>query len=396
MTRGAATVLGMVLLAPVPVWAQCVSSSRAPGQESLYDAVQLIASGLPAGLLDEFRSAYGAWNSGQCKSIWYSFPNFQETAQGAGRTVTLQVVSGFNPNNNQACGNFAAVTNTITVFEWARTSDGTQTVPCQRSDIFLDNLTHELGHLLGLQDQGTSCSGYIMSQAALTSSGAYIDRTLRQSECDKVDETNYTPLEQEEAECDTQCQHCEPPGSECSPIVLDYDDGGFLFTGLDEPVLFDIDASGVAEHVGWPVAASQDLFLARDRNGNGRIDNGTELFGDATPFLNGNPAQNGYQVLFELDLVLGNGNGYLDRADLVYSRLLLWHDRNHDGISERGELRTLKEAGVEAIAVNYRVSAYNDENGNGFRYRSHAYLINELGERVKIETADVLLVSDGQ
>jgi hypothetical protein len=110
-----------------------------------------------------------------------------------------------------------------------------------------------------------------------------------------------------------------------------------------------------------------------DRNGNGQIDDGSELFGDSTRFLNGERAQNGYQVLFELDLVRGNGNGYLDQEDLDFDRLLLWHDWNHDAKSQARELVPLSATDVYAISVEYGVSLERDQHGNRLRYRSTAY-----------------------
>jgi hypothetical protein len=68
-----------------------------------------------------------------------------------------------------------------------------------------------------------------------------------------------------------------------SPILADLSRDGFKLTSAGDGVMFDIDADGMAEQVAWTERDSDDSWLAMDRNGNGRIDNGAELFGNASP-----------------------------------------------------------------------------------------------------------------
>ncbi len=150
-----------------PLISQCVSSNRSPGQLVGYDAVTLVTVGVPSSLNNAFKRGYQAWNASNCNSTQFDgFPQFTEQS-GSGRTIKIRYQSGFNPSNARACGNFGG--NTIFVFQRARSADGTRVIECMRSDIFEDTVAHELGHLLGLNDQDSStCNSFIMNQVGVT------------------------------------------------------------------------------------------------------------------------------------------------------------------------------------------------------------------------------------
>lgn len=162
-------------------------------------------------------------------------------------------------------------------------------------------------------------------------------------------------------------------GQDCcpSPIVIDVDGNGYDLTGPRDGVVFDIDASGHPEHVAWTSTGSDDAWLALDRNGNGIIDDATELFGDHTA-QPPSDHKNGFLALAVFDDPAngGNGDGWISDADLVYSTLRLWVDRNHNGISEPEELHGLPELGIAAIGLEFRTSRRVDEHGNAFSYRA--------------------------
>ena len=162
-----------------------------------------------------------------------------------------------------------------------------------------------------------------------------------------------------------------------TPIVIDVDESGFSFTSLGNGVEFDIADRGRLAQVSWTGSASTNAWLALDRNGNGMIDNGSELFGDVTaqPPPPKGQSRNGFLALAVFDLPEngGNGDGVIDDRDEIYPRLLLWQDKNHDGRSSPGELKTLRELGIKAISMEYEEVRRTDQYGNLFRYRAKVY-----------------------
>ena len=163
----------------------------------------------------------------------------------------------------------------------------------------------------------------------------------------------------------------DPPDENC-PVILDLRLDGFHLSGPNPAVLFDIDADGVRDPIAWTRANDDDAFLCLDRNGNGLIDDGTELFGYATPLRNGQPARVGYRALAELDSQEAGGNldGVVDASDAGFASLCVWVDRNRDGVSQPQEMSGLDPAGVAALEYRYRVTQLRDSYGNLFRYVS--------------------------
>ncbi len=259
-------------------------------------------------------------------------------------------------------------------------------------------IAHELGHILGLNEAcGATCLGRIMwdvfpaPPAVVTS-----------QECAALDFLWTTAWESPDP-CDWPDP---PPGCDDgqggggygfppqSPILLDLDSDGFHLTGLGDSVVFDIDADEKPESVAWTKAGSRDAFLWLDRNSNGLVDDGNELFGNHTRLQDGSVALHGYQALSEFDNLKlgGNQDGFLDRNDAVFQDLSLWIDRNHDGYSDPGEIRLLTHSKIVRLDLSYRMLIESDEHGNIYKYLSRAWV--QRGTRIKrILTTDVFFLT---
>ena len=185
--------------------------------------------------------------------------------------------------------------------------------------------------------------------------------------------------------------HCTGEGDNCwTPVVVDVAGNGFNLTDAAGGVNFN-DGKGTVLRTAWTAANSDDAWLVLDRNGNGSIDDGTELFGNAAPQPPAAGLYNGFRALNEYDKPANGGNqdGYITILDSIFSSLRLWQDTDHDGVSTPSELHSLASLEVASIELNYKLSKYKDANGNTFKYR--AKIRNDKGVQMRAWVYDVFL-----
>ncbi|MGH9881795.1 MAG: hypothetical protein ACRD6N_10195, partial [Pyrinomonadaceae bacterium] len=203
-----------------------------------------------------------------------------------------------------------------------------------------------------------------------TCSPAFIDRCLRFGG-DIIDFPTCT------------CTGCDYCGG--SPILIDIDGDGYALTDTSNGVMFDLNANSTRDPISWTAAGSDDAWLALDRDRNGVIDSGQELFGEFTP-QPPSIIKNGFLALKQFD---SNGDYWINEADPIFPELRLWQDTNHNGVSEPKEIRTLSDFGLKSISLNFQASEHVDQYGNQFRYKAIV-----RGENMGEWAWDVYLVSD--
>lgn len=329
---------------------------------------------------------------------------------GSPVSIAVEYINGISTNPFRTCGEFvpsasrtgALTGGTIRIWRYGQYLSGPETgtlYPCDAR--FVDLLTHEMGHVLGLDNAptGPACYGHIMGQYMTE------DRTIYPDDCAEVNQLWTTPSEQQATcnrYCWTTCDNgtCPPqpvsttPHPTMTPILVDLDRNGFHLAGLDAPVMFDLDADGELDRISWTAAQTGDAFLVFDRNGNGSVDDGRELFGNATLLANGAAALNGYEALLELDdeAYGGNGDSVLTPADASWELLQVWTDLDHDAIADAGELASLSAAGIALLDTDYKRSNHQDAHGNLFRFRAAAMVRNPIGHLRPTTSYDVYFV----
>ena len=142
------------------------------------------------------------------------------------------------------------------------------------------------------------------------------------------------------------------------PLTLDLNGDGIETVSANSGITFDFDGDGVRSGTGW--IKGDDGFLVLDRNGNGQIDSGRELFGVDTVKSDGTKASNGFDALKDLD---SNGDGVFDAEDAEFSNIRVWQDKNQDGVSQSSELKTLGELHIQSINLT-SVGSSQNSNGN--------------------------------
>lgn len=391
--RIAAITLFAFAIAPA-VQGGCVSS--------YYDGNTAATIGVQAGTFPNdatVAAALAPWNG--CPSAGTGFPRL---STGSGEiTVTIDFVDDFNPDGT-GCGVFRhrletgsdgtvrVVGGTIVIYHFTR-----QGYDCSTN--YQETISHELGHVLGLDNAAMSCTGYMMGPAATRyrpdgTIEVYPSRSVRSMECYGANKQwlhgNETspPEPSIEVPLDEQGGACWDCTRE-SPIVIQLAEGPFRLSGPADAVRFDIDADGTADRITWIGRSGEQALLARDLNDNGIIDDGSELFGTATRLLSGTIAEHGFEALIEAD---ANHDRVIDDGDAIWYDLLLWFDTDHDGVSDPAELIQADNSRLREISLRYRTINRRDQHGNWYRYHTIATLMDDLGQMVRRSIYDIFFV----
>jgi hypothetical protein len=157
-------------------------------------------------------------------------------------------------------------------------------------------------------------------------------------------------------------ERMDPSPTRVSAVLVALDARPYELTSAADGVWFDINGDGTPDHLAWTQADSDLAFLAMDRNGNGIIDDGTELLSSVT-----DPgSHNGFAALAALSKVK-TGMLTADNGGAFFQKLLLWTDRNHDGVSQPDELEPFSKY-FDAVGLGYGGLNRRDGNGNLYRF----------------------------
>lgn len=177
-------------------------------------------------------------------------------------------------------------------------------------------------------------------------------------------------------------------GNQCAcntPLVLSFDNGHVAFTA-EAGAAFDLTRNGVCHASDWPTAATP--WLALDRDGDGTIDDGGELFGSATRLGSGEFARNGFEALRDLD---ADHNGVFDKHDPAFAHVVIWSDKNLDRTSRPNEMQSLNEAGVASIDLHDARDMRCDARGNCEGERSAFAFVDAAGTMRQGTVIDVYM-----
>jgi hypothetical protein len=257
---------------------------------------------------------------------------------------------------------------------------------------------HELGHTQGLGHTGGSGGSSVMNIfSGKDDAGGNLPESVTNCDRDKAStESSFIDADEDGWGVVTDCDDTNPEATfECcweqvwnnevewcengestwwdydictcvtSPVIVDVSGNGFSLTNRASGVRFDLDQDGESEQLPWTSARSDDAWLVLDRNNNGIVDDGSELFGNFSPQLP-TPKPNGFEALKMFDI---SGDNWIDRADPVYDRLLLWADQRRNGVSDPGELTPVARSWIKRISLDYEESSRRDQFGNYFRYK---------------------------
>jgi hypothetical protein len=159
------------------------------------------------------------------------------------------------------------------------------------------------------------------------------------------------------------------------PLVINY--GGAAASLTERKFSFDIDSDGTADQISFLNQGSG--FLALDKNGDGKIDNGSELFGTQSG--------NGFADLATSDV---DHNGWIDENDPIYDKLRIWSK----DASGKDQLLALGQAGVGAIYLGSAASQFSLKDGANQldgQIRSSGIFLRDDGTSGTVQQVDLVV-----
>jgi hypothetical protein len=178
---------------------------------------------------------------------------------------------------------------------------------------------------------------------------------------------------------------CQASSVSTTPLVLSFDDAPVAFLASESG---DFDLTGLGQSVAsdWPSAETP--WLALDRDQNGRIDDGSELFGSAVRLSSGRLAENGFEALAELDQ---NGDRLITEADEAFSKLLVWSDRDASRSSSSAEIASASARRIVSIRLDFDRQRECDARGNCAIERATFRYLDDAGRERSGRIVDVHL-----
>lgn len=256
-----------------------------------------------------------------------------------------------------------------------------------------NQLISEYGWLFKLS--GIDLSEYQQQLKLINEIKDYYDENYKLlSQMDSMDKDKNGIIVNSEIEMETDGWNKSEKSQKFDPLILDLNKNNKFTSTTENGTYFDFAGDGLAEKTAW--LDNGDGLLVLDRNGNGLVDDGKELFGDKTILEDGSISPYGFAALSEIDT---NDDGVINSFDEEFANLKVWIDENNDGISQEGELHKLSELGIVEIGVNYTKTNITEETGNYISRKSKVTFADgsqtALGElNFIVDTTDTVLKND--
>jgi len=337
---------------------QCNVASGTGLNECALSGIQVQTAGFSGSTSSVVDSATAQWNN--CNNLGgATIPDFGSSGKAS---IQIELVLGNAPPEYEANWEPGGQSGTITLY--THSSSGSAYSPADLEYL----LAHELGHALGLAD--VNDKDCLMHQNTNSRT-----RSVRTGDCTS---TNSLWESAANKPGNDDCINQLKTYGDCnSPIVIDLGKNGFSFGGPEGAIYYDLLGVGKMSRIQWVAPNSDDVFLTHDTNGNGLIDDGSELFGNGTRMIleNNRLAKHGFEAMAQWDLAPlgGNGNGVIDVHDAVWEALLLWQDKNADGISQNSELSAPSDMGLTRVGIFFKETPTYDEHYNILKYWGKAF-----------------------